>query len=60
MDISGVSATVTAASSGPSGDAVATSVQKKVMDIQEQTAAAMLEAIPDPYSPKGQNVDIKV
>ena len=54
MDISGVSI-ATASANTP----VAIEVQKKTQDLQKETAAALIEALPDPASPVGQNVDVK-
>ncbi len=60
MDISGVSTSIASTSGAPQGESVAIAVQKKVMDIQEQNATAMIKAIPDPDSSLGHNVDVKV
>lgn len=62
MEVSGVSLTSpNAASSAPAGDpvAAAVSVQKKALEIQEQSANALIESIPDPDSSVGQNVDVR-
>jgi hypothetical protein len=58
MDISGVS-TPASAPNAPQSRDVATEVQKKALEISEQTASDLIAAIPDPNSPLGQNIDVK-
>lgn len=52
MEISGSASVVAAASSAQQGDAVAVTVQKKAMDIQEQQAMQLIqsveESVPEP------------
>jgi hypothetical protein len=62
MDISSVGSLSTALSQSQTGDAVSTLVLKKAMDIQEQNAMQLLQAIPQsPSNPPhlGNSVDIK-
>lgn len=54
MDISGV-----AVPSAPASTTVAIEVQKKAQDVQAQTAETLIDAVPDPTSAKGQNVDVR-
>lgn len=46
MDISSIGSISAQASSAPNGDAVAITVLKKAMDIQEQTAMQLIAALP--------------
>ena len=55
MEISGVS--IAAESTATT---VANEVQKKTQEIQEQTAEQLIEAVPDPDSNVGGNVDVTV
>ena len=52
MEISGSTSVVAAASNAQQGDAVAVSVQKKAMDIQEAQAVQLIqsveESVPEP------------
>lgn len=65
MDISGASS-VNALSGQAVGDAVDNQVLKKVLEIEKQNAAALLNAVPQPAKPSsanlpphlGQNVNI--
>lgn len=59
MEISGIS-TYSSYASQASPDQVAVEVEKKAMEIQEQTADEMLDTVPDSSSSKGQNIDVKV
>ena len=45
MEISGSTSVVAAASGANQGDAIAISVQKKAMDIQEQQAVQLIESV---------------
>jgi len=45
MEISGSTSVVAAASGADQGDAVAITVQKKAMDVQEQQAAQLIESV---------------
>jgi len=54
MEISAASSAAVSATTN-----VAIEVQKKSQDVQAQTAATLIEALPDPASPVGQNVDVK-
>jgi len=55
MDISGV-----AVPTAPASTTVAIEVQKKTQDVQAQAAETLINALPDPVSSKGQNIDVKV
>ena len=61
MDIASVSSLSTALSQAKTGDAVGTLVLKKAMDIQEQNAMQLIQAIPQPSNPPnlGNSVDVK-
>lgn len=61
MDIASVSSLSTALTQAKSGDAVGTAVLKKAMDIQEQSVAQLLQAIPQAANPPnlGNSVDVK-
>lgn len=54
MEISGASSAAASAST-----TVAIEVQKKAQDVQKEAAATLIEALPDPTSPVGQNIDVK-
>jgi hypothetical protein len=62
MDISGVSiaSSQIANTASNSPDAVGNQVLKKALDIQQESAAQLIESVPDPDSSLGHNVDIKV
>jgi hypothetical protein len=62
MEIAGVStaAAQVASSTSNTPDPVGDQMLRKSLDLQEQTAAELIESIPDPDSNVGQNVDIKV
>ena len=61
MDVSGVSASAYAnPAQAQETTTVANEVHKKALEVEEQTATALIEAIPDPDSSVGQNIDIKV
>ena len=61
MDIANVSSLSTALTQAKSGDAVGTMVLKKAMDVQEQSVAQLLQAIPQAPNPPnlGNSVDVK-
>ena len=59
MTISGTSAAASAQNAS-NGDAVAISVQKKSQDIEKERAAGLLQALPDPMSSLGHNINVKV
>lgn len=62
MDLSGIGSLSTALSQSQTGDAVSTLVLKKAMQIQEESALQLLQALPQPPSNPahlGQNVDVK-
>ncbi len=62
MEISGVQTQALATGLDVNSN-VGTSVLKKAMDIQQQTAAQLIEAIPETPAPvgnKGNNINIKV
>lgn len=54
MDISGASSAARSVSTS-----VAIEVQKKTQEIQKETAATLIEALPDLMSSLGQNINIK-
>jgi len=56
MDVSGTSSVSAATSINTS---VAIEVQKKTQEIQKETVASLIEALPDPMSSLGQNIDTK-
>jgi len=62
MDVSSVGSLTTALSQSQVGDAVGITMLKKAMDLQAQTAAQLLQALPAPSNPShlGNSVDIKV
>ncbi|MBL1275431.1 MAG: putative motility protein [Ectothiorhodospiraceae bacterium] len=53
MDISGASSV-----SAGQPTTIAIEVQKTAQDVQKQTAETLLEALPDPSSPLGQNLNV--
>ena len=53
MEISG-------ASSAAASTTVAIEVQKKSQEVQAEATATLIEALPDPSSPKGQNINVSV
>lgn len=59
MDVTGVSSAAVS-QVGNTGEAVAITMQRKSQDMQRETAQSLIEALPDPMSPLGQNIDIKV
>lgn len=66
MDIAGVSsaAVSSAVSSANSQDAISVAVAKKAIDVQAQSAAQLIESVPeakapDPDSNLGQNIDVR-
>lgn len=62
MDISSIGSLTTALSSAGVGDAVSTFVLKKAMDIQEQSALQLLQALPQISSNPpnlGNGIDVK-
>lgn len=62
MDISSVGSLSTALSSSATGDAVGIQVLKKALDIQEQGAMQLLQALPQvPSNPPnlGNSIDVK-
>lgn len=62
MEIAGVSTAAAQAASSTSNtpDPVGNQMLRKALDIQEQSAAQLIESVPDPDSNVGHNVDIKV
>lgn len=62
MEIAGVSHAATQAASAASGtqDAVENKMLRKALDIQEQSAAQLIQSVPDPDSSVGHNVDVTV
>ena len=62
MEIAGVSTAAAQSLSSASNtpDPVGNQMLRKTLDMQEQTAAQLIESVPDPDSNVGQNVDIKV
>lgn len=62
MDITALASLSTALSQAQLGDAVGISVLKKAMDIQEQSALQLLQALPQQYSNPpnlGNSVDVR-
>ncbi len=59
MDVSGVQTAAIAANVGQN-DPAGIAVLKKAMDIQEQTAMQLIQAIPELPDNLGQNINIKV
>jgi hypothetical protein len=62
MDVSSVGSLSTALSQSINGDAVSTLVLKKAMNIQEESAMQLLQAVPQmPSNPPhlGNSVDVK-
>ncbi|MBS1141524.1 MAG: hypothetical protein H6R13_2977 [Proteobacteria bacterium] len=62
MDIASVSSLSTALSQAKSGDAVGTLMLKKAIDIQEQSALQLLQALPQVASNPpnlGNSIDVK-
>ena len=63
MDVSNIGSLSTALSQAQTGDAVSTLVLKKAMQIQEQNALQLLQALPQvPNNPPnlGNSVDVRV
>lgn len=66
MEIASVGSVSTALSMAKTGDAVGTLMLKKTMELQEQAAQQLLQAVqPPPAAPSnpdnlGNNVDVKV
>ena len=64
MDIASVGSVSTALSMAKTGDAVGTLVLKKAMDLQEQAAQQLIQALPQVASNNppnlGNNVDVTV
>ena len=62
MDVTSIGSLSTALSQAEVADAVGIRVLKKAMDIQEQSALQLLQALPQPLSNPpnlGQNIDVK-
>ena len=62
MDVTSIGSLSTALSQAEVADAVGIRVLKKAMDIQEQSALQLLQALPQlPSNPPnlGQNIDVK-
>lgn len=62
MDITALASLSTGLSQAQLGDAVGISVLKKAMDIQEQSALQLLQALPQQYSNPpnlGNSVDVR-
>lgn len=62
MDITALASLGTVLSQARLGDAVGVSVLKKAMDIQEQSALQLLQALPQPYSNPlhlGNSIDVR-
>lgn len=59
MDVNSIASAATSLSQARTGDAVNTLVLKKAMEIQAQSAAQLLEALPPPNNPPhlGQKID---
>lgn len=61
MDIASVSSLSTALTQEKTGDAVGTLVLKKALDLQAQSVAQLIQALPQVSNPPnlGNNVDVK-
>lgn len=62
MDVSSIGSASTALSQAQTGDAMATLVMKKAMDIQAQNALQLLQALPQVASNPpnlGNSIDVK-
>lgn len=62
MDVSSIGSASTALSQAQTGDAVATLVMKKAIDIQAQSALQLLQALPQVASNPpnlGNSIDVK-
>jgi len=59
MEVSGIATTTVPQSSQNSQTGIA--VHKKALEIQQENATKLIEALPDPdpSSPVGQNIDVK-
>lgn len=63
MDVSSVGSLSTALQQAKTGDAVGIAVMRKALELQEQTATQLLEALPQTTNNPahlGQSVDVKV
>jgi len=61
MDVSGISSpAATTSSSQTKGTTVAIEVFKKSLEVEQQQISDLLTSLPDPDSPVGQNINIKV
>lgn len=62
MDIASISSLSTALTQGKTGDAVGTLVLKKALDLQAQSVAQLIQALPQVSNPPnlGNSVDVKV
>lgn len=61
MDVSGISASVAApVSSQTKATTVANEVFKKGLELEKQQASDLIASLPDPSSPVGQNINVKV
>jgi hypothetical protein len=58
MDVSGVSSSNVQQAQGSTKSQADILVQKKAMEIQEQAASELIEAVPDNDSSVGQNIDV--
>ena len=58
MDVSGVSSSNVQQTQSSTKAQAEILVQKKAMEIQEQSASELIEAVPDAESPVGQNIDV--
>jgi len=61
MDIANVASLSTALSQAKTGDAVGTLVLKKAIDMQAQSAAQLIQALPQPSNPPnlGNSIDVR-
>ncbi len=61
MDISGIGNLSSALAQAKTGDAIATTMLKKALDVQAQTATQLIEALPQPANPShlGNSVDVR-
>jgi len=59
MDVSGISSPA-AAPSQTNGTTVAIEVFKKGLEVEQQQVSDLISSLPDPDSPVGQNINVKV
>lgn len=60
MDVSSIASASTAISQAKTGDAVAIAVLRKALDIQEQSALQLIQALPQPATNSPPNLGASV